>query len=106
LWAEDVQGDGDAHSTAESKIPMSVEYADWAANEGGNHMQRQWISGLLIVFAGATFWAYTIADSLIREFRGNVTYIDLGALFVLGLISGFALGQIFVLYRSKGSHSG
>jgi hypothetical protein len=68
-------------------------------------MQRELISIYLISFVGATFWAYSIADSLIREFSGNVTYIDLGALFILGLISGFALGQTFVLYRKKGSDS-
>jgi hypothetical protein len=62
-------------------------------------MQRTLISSWLIVFAGATFWAYSTASSLIREFSANVTYIDLGALFILGLISGFALGQIFVSYK-------
>ena len=62
-------------------------------------MKRYLISGFIVVAIMAAFWAYTIADSLITEFSGNVTYIDLGALFILGLISGFALGQIFVLYR-------
>jgi len=61
------------------------------------------ISALLIVFVGSIFKAYAIADSLIREFSANVTYIDLGALFVLGLISGFALGQIVAAYRRPDS---
>jgi hypothetical protein len=62
-------------------------------------MQRTLISSWLIVFVGATFWAYSTASPLIREFSANVTYIDLGALFILGLISGFALGRIFATYR-------
>jgi hypothetical protein len=68
--------------------------------------KRQMISALLVVVVGATFWAYTIADSLIREFSANVTYVDLGALFILGLISGFALGQIFAWYTRKAPDSG
>jgi hypothetical protein len=64
-------------------------------------MQRQLMSALLIVFVGATFWAYAIADSLIREFSGRATYVDLGALFVLGLIAGVALGQVLVLRRRR-----
>jgi hypothetical protein len=45
------------------------------------------------------FWAYLIADSLITEFHKDVTFIDLGALFVLGLIAGVALGLIPALRR-------
>lgn len=47
-------------------------------------MTRYRISGLLIVAIMAAFWAYTIIDSLIREFLKDVTYIDLGAIFVVG----------------------
>ena len=55
-------------------------------------MKRYKTSGLLVVAIMAAFWAYTIMDSLIREFSKDVTYIDLGVIFVLGLISGIALG--------------
>ncbi|HPA44787.1 MAG TPA: hypothetical protein PLZ55_10195 [bacterium] len=64
-------------------------------------MQNQIVSSLLLVFVGTLFWAWIIADSLIREFSANVTYIDLGALYILGLISGLTLAIIFVLYRRK-----
>ena len=49
----------------------------------------------------AAFWAYTIIDSLIRELSKDVTYIDLGAIFVLGLISGIALGLTFAFRREQ-----
>lgn len=62
-------------------------------------MKRHRISGLLIVAIMAAFWAYTIIDSLIRGFSKDVTYIDLGAIFVLSLISGIALGLTFAFRR-------
>jgi len=62
-------------------------------------VQRTAVSALLIAACGAAFWAYTIADSLIREFGKDVTYIDLGALFVLGLITGLALGVAYAFTR-------
>lgn len=62
--------------------------------QGGKHMRRELVSIWFSAFVFATFWAYSIASSLIRQFAANVTYIDLGALFVLGLIAGFALGQV------------
>ncbi len=63
-------------------------------------MRRELISIWFSVFVFAAFWAYSIASSLITQFAANVTYIDLGALFVLGLIAGFALGQV-VSYRRR-----
>ena len=53
--------------------------------------------GLVLVAVMAAFWAYSIADTLIREFMMDVTYIDLGAVFVLGLIAGVALGLAFAI---------
>jgi hypothetical protein len=64
-------------------------------------MKRYQIPGLLIVAITAAFWAYTIMDSLIREFSKDVTYIDLGSIFILGLISGLALGLTIGLGRRK-----
>jgi len=64
-------------------------------------MKRYQTSGLLIVAIKAAFWAYTIIDSLIREFSKDVTYIDLGAIFVLGPISGIALGLAFAFRRKQ-----
>jgi hypothetical protein len=54
-------------------------------------MRRPVVSLLFVVFVMATFWAYTVADTLIREFGKDITFIDLGAIFVLGLIAGGAL---------------
>jgi len=62
-------------------------------------MKRYQISGLLVVAVMAAFWAYTIIDPLIREFSKDVTWIDLGAIFVLGLISGGALGLAWAFGR-------
>jgi hypothetical protein len=66
-------------------------------------MQRYTASTLLVVAMMSAFWAYTIVDSLIREFSKNITFIDLGAIFVLGLISGaaFALSYVFSRKRPK-----
>ena len=62
-------------------------------------MRREVTSALIILFGGATYWAYTIVDSLLRDFSGQVTFIDLGVLFILGLIAGVALGQLVPLRR-------
>jgi len=64
-------------------------------------MKRYQTSGLIIVAIMAAFWAYTIIDSLIREFSKELTYIDLGSIFVLGLISGVALVLAFTFRRKQ-----
>jgi hypothetical protein len=64
-------------------------------------MKRYQISGLLIVAIMASFWAYTLVDTLIREFSKDITYIDLGAIFVLGLIAGLALGLVVTVRQNK-----
>jgi hypothetical protein len=68
----------------------------------GVPMQRYSVPALLMVAIMSAFWAYTIIDSLIREFSKDVTYIDLGSIFVLGLISGIALG-LASAFRRKSS---
>lgn len=62
-------------------------------------MQRYSTSLLLIVALMSAFQAWAIADTLIRKFAKDVTFIDLGAVFVLGLISGIATGVVFVFRR-------
>ena len=62
-------------------------------------MKRYQTPILLIVAIMAAFWAYTIVFALIREFGKDVTYVDLGAIFILGLISGVALGLSWALGR-------
>jgi hypothetical protein len=62
-------------------------------------MKRYQITGLFVLAMMAAFWAYTIMDSLMREFSEEITTVDLGAIFVLGLISGVALGVAFTLGR-------
>jgi len=64
-------------------------------------MKRYQTPGLFIVAIMSAFWAYTIMDQLIRKFSKDVTYIDLGAIFVLGLISGITLGLIFAFRRTQ-----
>lgn len=57
-------------------------------------MKRTRTSALLILAIMAAFWAYLIMDSLIKEFAQDITFIDLGAVFVLGLIAGIAAGMV------------
>jgi hypothetical protein len=57
-------------------------------------MRRYTIPTLFTLAMLSAFWAYTIIDDLIRVFQKDVTYIDLGVIFVLGLICGAALGLI------------
>lgn len=37
---------------------------------------------------GSAFWAHTVASTLIRDLGKNVTWIDMGALFILAWIYG------------------
>jgi hypothetical protein len=60
-------------------------------------MQRYTIPGLAIVAIFSIFWAYTIADTLIRDMHKDVTYIDLGTVFILGLIAGLSFAFAIVL---------
>ena len=56
---------------------------------------------LLVVAIMSSFWAYTIVDTLLRKFSTEITWVDLGAIFVLGLISGGALGLAGALGRKS-----
>lgn len=64
-------------------------------------MQRYTTSGLIFVAIIATFWAYEIVDTLLREFAQDITYIDLGVLYILGLIAGLTLGAALALRRRQ-----
>jgi hypothetical protein len=60
-------------------------------------MRRYTVSSLLIVAIMSVFWAYTIMDTLIRQFSKDITWVDLGAILVLGLIAGGAFGLAWAL---------
>ena len=64
-------------------------------------MQRYSVPALVALAVMSAFWAYTIIDSLIRQFSQDVTLIDLGSIFVLGLISGIALGLASAFGRKQ-----
>ena len=64
-------------------------------------MRREVTAALLILLGVATFRAYTIASSLIREFSAHTTYADLAVLFLLGLVAGSALGLALWLNRRR-----
>jgi Na+-driven multidrug efflux pump len=64
-------------------------------------MTKYSISVLFAAAFGAAFWAYTIIDTLIRAFHKDVSVIDLGALYVLGLFSGIMFGIIIEISRRK-----
>ena len=64
-------------------------------------MRRYTVSGLLIVAIMSLYWAYTIVDALLRKFSKEITWVDLGAIFVLGLISGGAFGLAWTFSRKS-----
>ncbi len=55
----------------------------------------------LIVAIMSIFWAYTLIDSLIKEFSENITYIDLIIIFILGLTTGTTIVLAFILRRKS-----
>lgn len=55
-------------------------------------MKRYQKAGLYLVAVTAAFWAFIIVDELINDFADEINYVDFGAVFVLGVISGIALG--------------
>jgi hypothetical protein len=64
-------------------------------------MQRYSVPALIILAIFSGFWAYTIIDALLREFSQDITFIDLGVLYILGLITGLALGVALAIWRGN-----
>lgn len=64
-------------------------------------MKKQSILGSLFIVAavGTAFWAYTSIELLRRDYQKDLTVLDLGVLFVLGLVTGIAVGAIIGLQR-------
>ncbi len=52
-------------------------------------------SSLITVSVVSVLIALLVANNLVEENGGTITYIDLGAVFILGLIAGFTLGFVF-----------
>jgi hypothetical protein len=68
-------------------------------------MQHYTTPALLTLAILTAYVAYTVIDDLIRIYQKDVTFIDLGVIFILGLICGAALGLIpaIKLRKSKSS---
>jgi hypothetical protein len=64
-------------------------------------MQRYSMPALIILAIFSAFWAYTIIGTLLREFSQDITFIDLGVLYILGLITGLALGIALAIWRGN-----
>jgi hypothetical protein len=64
-------------------------------------MKRYSVPALLILAGITAFWAYTVIDTILREFSTDVTFVDLGVLVVLGFIAGLAVGLIPSARRSE-----
>jgi hypothetical protein len=64
-------------------------------------VNRSQVSALVLVAVITAYWAYTMIDSLLREFSNEITFIDLGAIYIMGLISGIMLGMILAFSRKK-----
>ena len=62
-------------------------------------MSRYRVSLLLAVAVLAAFWAYSIMNTLIRVFLIDITFVDLGSIFFLGLISGVSAGLALGYWR-------
>jgi membrane protease YdiL (CAAX protease family) len=62
-------------------------------------MKRYTFSSLIATAVLALFWSLVITDTLVRQLDTGVTYLDVGAVFVLGGIAGGALGVAF--YRRR-----
>ncbi len=59
----------------------------------------------VLVAIMAAYWAYTSIDTLIRRFSGQITYVDLAVIFILGLISGIGVGLAYALWRGNSSRT-
>lgn len=57
-------------------------------------MRRYSVPVLSILAGISIFYAYTVVDTLLREFSATVTIVDLIVLVVLGFIAGVAVGLI------------
>lgn len=64
-------------------------------------MQRYSASSLLAGAVLSAFLAYTVIDLLLRKFSDNITFIDLGVIFILGLITGVAATLSYVFWRKR-----
>ncbi|HKJ44732.1 MAG TPA: hypothetical protein VJ991_02800 [Balneolales bacterium] len=52
-------------------------------------------SSLITVSILSVLIAMIVANNLMEEFVDSITYIDLGAIFILGLIAGLTAGIVF-----------
>jgi hypothetical protein len=66
-------------------------------------MKRYSVPALLILAGITAFWAYTVIDTILREFSTDVTFVDLGVLVILGFIAGLAIGLIPTAQRDQRS---
>ena len=64
-------------------------------------MKRYSVTALVILALMTIYWAYTVMDTLLREFSADVTIVDLGVLVVLGFIAGLAVGLTPAARRSE-----
>ena len=61
---------------------------------------------LIVAVAITFFFAISIAVTLIEQFSDSITYIDLAALFILGVIAGLFLDRLLPAKRKTISSSG
>ena len=64
-------------------------------------MKRRLSAPLIAVAGTATLYAFWVADGLLHEFSTGPTWVDVGTLFVIGLIAGLAIGAFAGLRRSR-----
>jgi hypothetical protein len=64
-------------------------------------MNRNQTAALLLVAILCGYWAYQLIASIVHDFPSQISYFDLGAIFLLGLFSGVLLGFGFGFTRKK-----
>ncbi|HKJ34639.1 MAG TPA: hypothetical protein VKA34_22635 [Balneolales bacterium] len=57
-------------------------------------------TSLITVSVTAVIVALIVANNIMTEFVQSITYIDLAAIFILGLVAGFTSGLVFGRYKS------
>jgi hypothetical protein len=57
---------------------------------------------MLLLVAGLTaYWGYDLIRSLLDEFASQINWVDLLAIFVMGMLSGVTLGLALAIWRKK-----
>jgi glucose-6-phosphate-specific signal transduction histidine kinase len=60
------------------------------------------VSFVLVLFMAAIFIAWVIADYVVRGSNGAVTLLPFAVIFILGLLSGASLMNLYIREKENG----